>query len=104
MRHLQNKLTSFSNVVFINNDNGFVKVLWIKYKHFKRTCSLKEKYAWGNQVSYLTKKLSNEIITRSRLCNSNLKNRNEENRAFKEKLRNYSIFLLRKSKTRYYKN
>ena len=43
-------------------------------------------------------------MTRSRLCNKYFKNRNEENRAIYVKQRNYYVYLLRKSKKKYYEN
>ena len=43
-------------------------------------------------------------MTRSRLRNKYLKNRNEENRAIYVKQRNYCVSLLRKSKKKYYEN
>ena len=53
---------------------------------------------------FFTKELSKEIMTRSRLCNKYLKNRNEENRTIYVKQRNYCVSLLWKSKKKYYEN
>ena len=50
------------------------------------------------------KELSKEIMTRSRLRNKYIKNRNEENRVIYVKQRNYCVSLLRKSKKKYYEN
>ena len=50
------------------------------------------------------KDFSKEIMTRSRLRNKYIKNRNEENRAIYVKQRNYCVSLLRKSKKKYYEN
>ena len=55
-------------------------------------------------MPFFTKELSKEIMTRSRLRNKYLKNRNEENRAIYVKQRNYCASLLRKSKKKYYEN
>ena len=49
-----------------------------------------------------SKGLSKEIMTRSRLRNKYLKNRNEENRPIYVKQGNYCVSLLRKSKEKYY--
>ena len=62
----------------------------------------RKKYARGNQMPFFTNELSKEIITRSRLRNKYLKNRNEGNRAVYVKQRNYCVSLLRKSKKKYY--
>ena len=64
----------------------------------------KKKYARGNQMPFFTKQLSKKIMTRSRLCNKYLRNRNEDNRALYVKQRNYCVPLLRKSKKKYYEN
>ena len=64
----------------------------------------KKKYARGNQMSFFTKQLSKEIMTRSRLRNKYLRNKNEDNRALYVKQRNYCVSLLRKSKKKYYEN
>ena len=55
-------------------------------------------------MPFFTKELSKEIMTRSRLHNKYIKNRNEENRAMYVKQRNYCVSLVRKSKKKYYEN
>ena len=55
-------------------------------------------------MPFFTKRLSKEIMTRSRLRNKYLRNRNEDNRALYVKQRNYCVSLLRKSKKKYYEN
>ena len=64
----------------------------------------KKKYARGNQMPFFTKELSKQIMTTSRLRNKYLKNRNKENRAIYVKQRHCCVFLLRKSKKKYYEN
>ena len=41
---------------------------------------IKKKYARSNQMSFMTKDLSKEMMTRSRLRNKYLKDKTEENR------------------------
>ena len=41
---------------------------------------MKKKYARGNQMPFMTKSLSKEIMTRSTLRNKYLKHKTEENR------------------------
>ena len=55
-------------------------------------------------MSFFTKELSKEIMTKSRLPNKYLKNRNEENRTIYVRQRNYGVSLLQKSKKKYYEN
>ena len=62
-----------------------------------KTKTNKKKYARGNQMPFLTKKLFTEIMTRSKLRSNYLKNRNEENKTFHVKQRN-CVSLLPKSK------
>ena len=62
----------------------------------------KRKYARGNQMPFLSKNLSKEIITRSRLRNKYLKHKTEENRLLYTQQRNKCVSLLRKTKRNYY--
>ena len=64
----------------------------------------KKKYARGNQMPFLTKNLSKEIMTRSRLRNKYLKHKTEENRLLYTQQRNKCVSLLRKTKMNYYGN
>ena len=56
--------------------------------------------ARGNQISFLTKKLSKEIMTKSRLRSNYLKNRNEENKTLyiKQKIFCFSASKIQKKK------
>ena len=65
---------------------------------------IKKKYARGNQMPFMTKNLSKEIMTRSRLRNKYLKHKTEENRLLYTQQRNKYVFLLRKTKINYYGN
>ena len=55
---------------------------------------LARKNMLGNQMPFFKKQLSKEIMTRSRLRNKYLRNRNEDNRALYVKQRNYCVSLL----------
>ena len=63
----------------------------------------KAKHARGNQMPFLTKDLSKNIMKRSLLRNKYLNNNNEENRKLYAQQRNYCVSLLRKTKD-YYEN
>ena len=65
---------------------------------------MKKKYARGNQMPFMTKDLSKEIMIRSRLRNKYLNNKSEENRLLYTQQRNKCVSLLRKTKTNYYGN
>ena len=66
------KPTMLSNEVFVNNDKGLQMFCQLSInilnKHAPRkNKTKKKKYARGNQMPFLTKKLSREIMTRSKL-------------------------------------
>ena len=58
----------------------------------------------GNKMPFMTKQLSKEIMKRSRSRNNFRRNRIEENEILYNRLRNYCVSLLRKSKRGYYGN
>ena len=60
---------------------------------------IKNKYASGNQMPFMTKNLS-----RSSLRNKYLKHKTEENRFLYTQQRNKCVSLLRKTKINYYGN
>ena len=97
-------MEKLSNEKFVINDEGLKRFCELSVNILKKHATRKKRYARGNQMPFLTKELSNEIMTRSRLCNKYFKNRNEENRAIYVKQRNYYVYLLRKSKKKYYEN
>ena len=63
---------------------------------------IKKKYARGNQMSFTTKSLSKEIMTRLRLRNKYLKHKSKENRLIYTLQRSKCVSLLRKTKMNYY--
>ena len=65
---------------------------------------IKKKYARGNQMPFMTKRLSKEIMTKSRLRNKYLKHKTEESRLLYTQQRNKCVSLLRKTKMNYYGN
>ena len=65
---------------------------------------IKKEYARDNQMPLMTKNLSKEVMTRSRLRNKYLKNKMEENRLLYTEQRNKCVSLLRKTKINYYEN
>ena len=97
-------IDKLSNEKFAVNDDGLKRFCELSLNVLNKHAPRKKKYARGNQMPVFTKELSKEIMTRSRLRNKYLKNRNEENRAIYAKQRNYCVSLLRKSKKKYYEN
>ena len=64
----------------------------------------KKKIVRGNQVPFMTKDLSKEIMKRSRLRNRFFKGKSLKNRMLYTQQRNYCVSLLRKTKIKYYAN
>ena len=64
----------------------------------------KKKYTSANQVSFLTKEINKEIMTRSRLRNKFLCCRSDENNKGYNEQRNRCVKLVRSAKKAYYSN
>ena len=64
----------------------------------------KRKYVRGNHSPFMNKALSKVIMVRTKLGNTFLKNRSEENKKNYNIQRNYRVSLLRKSKRDFYNN
>ena len=100
----ENMFGKLSQQTFVNNDYGFEKFCNITLKTLDKYPPGKVKHARGNQMPFMTKNLSKNIMKRSRLRNKYLKNNNEENRKLHAKQRNYCVSLLRKTRKAYYEN
>ena len=73
-------INHLSNEVFVNDDDGlniFCKTAMDTLNSF---APIKMKYVRGNQMPFMTKNLSKEIMTRSILRNKYLKQRMQEHR------------------------
>ena len=97
-------IDKLSNEELVINDDGMKRFCELNINILNKHAPRKIKYARGNQIPFFTKQLSKEIMTRSRLRNKYLRNKNEDNRALYVKQRNYCVSLLRKSKKKYYEN
>ena len=97
-------MNNLSNEVFVNNDDGLQKFCKTTMDTLNSFAPIKKKYARGNQMPFMTKNLSKEIMTRSRLRNKYLKHKTEENRLLYTQQRNKCVSLLRKTKMNYYGN
>ena len=94
-------LEKLSKEVFVNNDGGLQRFCDINLQVLNQHAPQKIKCVRGNQMSFMTKQLSKEIM-RSRLRNNFLRNRTEENKIPYNRQRNYCVSILRKSKRGYY--
>ena len=109
-KHISNEdfreglLEKSSQQTFVNNDFGFEKFCNITLKTLDKYAPRKVKHARDNQMPFMTKDLSKNIMKRSRLHNKYLKNNDEENWELYTKQRNCFVSLLRKTKKDYYEN
>ena len=62
-----NLLGKLSQQTFVNNEYGFEKFCNITLKTLDKYAPMKEKLARGNQIPFMTKDLSKNIMKRSRL-------------------------------------
>ena len=86
-------IKSLSTEAFVNNDDGLEKFCKTTMDTLNTFFPIKKKYARDNQMSFMTKNLSKEIMTRSKLRNKYLKHKTEENRLFCTQQRNkYVLF------------
>ena len=68
-------LEKLSKEVFVNNDEELPRFGDINLQVVNQHAPQKIKYVRGNQMPFMTKQLSKEIMKRSRLCNNFLRNR-----------------------------
>ena len=69
----ENLLGKVSRQTFVNNDYGFQKFCNITLKTLDKYAPRKAKHARGNQMPFMIKYLSKNIMKRSRLRNKYLK-------------------------------
>ena len=89
---------------FVNNDKGFEKFCNISINALSKHAPRKKEFVRGNQMPFMKKDFSKEIMKRSRLCNRFLKYKSLENRMLYTQQRNYYVSLLRKTKIRFCAN
>ena len=92
-------LSEFGKSNIEENKNEFNNLLNACKKILDINAPRKQKYARGNHMPFMSKALSKEVMTRTRLRNKFLKDRSEENKKKYSKQRNYCVSLMRKSKS-----
>ena len=73
-------------------------------KIFNEHAPLKKRYVRSNQAPFMNKKLSKEIMTRSRLRNKSIKTKTDANGKAYNKQRNYFVSLFRIKKKSFFNN
>ena len=84
-------INNLSNEVFVNNDYELQKLCKTAMDILNSFDPTKKNYAQGNQIPFMTKNLSREIMTRSRLRKKYLKHKTEENRLLCAQQRNRCV-------------
>ena len=84
-------INNLSNEVFVNNDDGLQKFWKPTTDTLNSFAPIKKKYAPGNQIPLMSKSLSKEIMTRSRIRSKYLKHKTEVNRLLYSQQRNKSV-------------
>ena len=74
------------------------------FQVFENHVPLKTRYVRANQAPFITKKISKEIMIRTRLRNKFFKTKKETDREKYNKQRNYCVSLIRKEKNNYFSN
>ena len=96
-------MDDLSNENFVNNDNGLEKFCKVATNTLNKFAPIKKKYARGNQMPFITKELSKEIMTRSRLRNKYVKEKTEENRTVAHICQKNFLFLYQNEKKNFLK-
>ena len=89
------------NEVFVNNDHALEKFCKTTMDTLNSFAPIKKKYALDNQILFMTKVLSKETMTKSRLRNKYLKHNTEENRLLYTQQRSKCVFLFFWEKLKY---
>ena len=89
-------IDNLSNQIYVNNDDGFNRFCKISIDTLNSFTPIKNKFARGNQMPFITKELSREIMKRSRLRNTFLRKKTEETCKLYVKQRNKCAYLLKK--------
>ena len=97
-------INSLPREFFTNNNDELEKFCKTTMDTLNSFAPIKKKYAYGNQMPFMTKNRSKEKMTRSRLRNRYLKHKTEENRLLYTQQRYRSVSILRKTKMNYYGN
>ena len=97
-------IDNLSNQIYVHNDDGFNRFCKISIDTLNSFAPIKNKFVRANQMCFITKEFSREIMKRSRLRNNFLRKKTEETRKLYVKQRNKCVSLLKKAKKEYYQN
>ena len=95
-------INQLSNEVFVNNYDGLKKYCKKTMDTLNFFAPIKKNYARGNQIFFMSKNISKDIMTKSRLRNKYLKHKSKENCLVYTLQRSRCVSLLRKTKMNYY--
>ena len=89
-------IDNLSNQMYANNDDGFNRFYKISIDILNSFAPAKNKFVRANQMPFITKELSKEIMKRSRLGKNFLRKKTEETRKLYVKERNECVSVLKK--------
>ena len=84
-------IDSLSNQIHVNNDDGFNRFCKISIDTLNSFAPIKNKFVRANQMPFITKELSKEIMKRSRLRNNFLRKKTDETHKLHVKQRNVCL-------------
>ena len=87
-------IDNLSNQIYVNDDDGYNRFCKISIDTLNSFAPIKNKFVRANQMPFITKKLSREIMTRSRLRNNFLRKKTVETCKLYVKQRNKCLSLL----------
>ena len=100
----RSRIYNLSNQIYVNNDDGFNRFCKISIDTLNSFAPVKNKFVKANQMCFITKEFSREIMKRLRLRNNFLRKKTEETRRFYVIQRNKFVSLLKKVEKEYYQH
>ena len=103
-KYYRKKFDKLKRDTFVSDNQVFDTFCDVSIKFLNKHAPIKKKCKRDNQITFVRKYFSKEIMKRSTLKNNYLKNKTDANRMLYNKQRNCCVSLLRKSKTICYEN
>ena len=90
--------------MYVNNDDGFNRFCKISIDTLDSFAPIKNRFVRANQIPFITKELSKEIMKSSRLSQNFLRKKTDEICKLYIKQRNECVLLLKIGKKEYYQS
>ena len=102
IKETEEMVKNLCNEIYVNNDDGSEK--FCKATMNTKISPIKKKYVRGNQMPFMTKELSKEIMARSIFTNNYLMDKTDKSRFLYTQKIYKSVALLRNTKKNYFEN